>query len=136
MGSHFEEKDVKTAKLTATINSIEKGVANIELVGESFTDAVGVWNTKEHEKNTQTTRRGYKAKLLGKAEYNLAQQKFISFEMVACGTRWGTTEFNFRKDLEESNIGTVFVMAGKSEEEKVAPVFWNDYNWQSRQLKR
>ena len=82
---------------------------------------------------------GYDCKLYGQAVFSLSQQKFVRFELVATGMRWGTGTFNFRKDdAAPAPMGVSFIIENQYDkplpalkaatapakpEEKSAPVF-------------
>jgi hypothetical protein len=76
-------------------------------------------------------KRGYEARLLGRATYDVAKERFLTFELVAVGTRWGGTQFNVRRDdLDPAPMGVLFTLAGDSPWERVAPAFFNEvYGW-------
>jgi hypothetical protein len=63
-------------------------------------------------------------RLLGKATFDMTKERFLTFELVALGTRWGSTQNNSRRgDLDEAPIGLLFTLAGDSPCERVAPAF-------------
>jgi len=54
----------------------------------------------------------------------VTKECFLTFEMVAIGSRWGGTQNNSRKyDLDGAPIGLLFTLAGDSPCERVAPAF-------------
>jgi hypothetical protein len=69
--------------------------------------------------------------LLGTATFDLKKERFLSFELVAVGTRWGATQFNVRSDdLGPAGMGFYFTLAGDSPAERVAPAhFFQVYRW-------
>jgi len=73
--------------------------------------------------------RGSEAKLMGRAEFDVRQERFTKFEAVALGMRWGKTRFNGRHDDPgPSPIGWSFELAGDSPSERIAPGhFWDAY---------
>ena len=75
--------------------------------------------------------RGTDGKILGEATFDESSQRFISFEMVALGIRWGGTRFNGRHDDPgPSPIGWAFTLAGNSPAERIAPAhLWDAYDW-------
>jgi hypothetical protein len=76
--------------------------------------------------------RGIDCKLLGYASFDPSRNRFLKFEAVALGYRWGGTRFNFRHDnLGPSPIGWAFVLADDSPENRIAPGhFWDAYGWE------
>jgi hypothetical protein len=131
----YEPDAVKIARLSSHITSIKQGIAYVEFSGESRTDAEGQWGV-DGQKDIRIRKRGYEARLLGNAQYKISQQKFVSFELVACGTRYGGTEYNFRfDDVGPAPIGTAFVLAGKEPAERIKPAHLGGYNWQTTLLR-
>jgi hypothetical protein len=67
---------------------------------------------------------GLAMRLLGKATFDLAKGRFLTFELVAVGSRWGGTQLNGRRgDLDAAPIGILFTLAAGSPCERVAPAF-------------
>jgi hypothetical protein len=76
-------------------------------------------------------KRGFETRLLGSAKYDLKQERFVAFEMVALGTRWGGTRYNRRADdLEPGPPGVAFTLAGDTPAEHVAPAYLRAYGWE------
>jgi hypothetical protein len=108
----FEESQVKKAWLTAEVTAIDGTAVTLRLEGESLTGEQG--------KN----KHGLDVRLLGKASYDLAKERFVAFELVAVGSRWGATQLNGRKnDQDTAPIGFLFTLAGDGGCERVAPAF-------------
>ncbi len=108
----FEERQVKKARLTTEVTAVDGNVVTLRLAGETRTEAEGF------------RRHGLDMRLLGKATYDLTKERFLTFEMVALGTRWGGTQNNSRRgDLDEAPIGLLFTLAGDSPCERIAPAF-------------
>lgn len=75
--------------------------------------------------------RGVIVDVLGKATYDEAQGKFVQFELVALGDRWGRTEHNSRKGDGDSNpLGFVARLAAPNAP-RVAPssAGWGYADW-------
>ena len=72
---------------------------------------------------------GYEPKLLGRAKYNLEDEKFVSFELVAVGMRWGLGNCNQRHNPDPAPMGIVFTLAGDSQAERLPPAFISRYGW-------
>jgi hypothetical protein len=69
--------------------------------------------------------RGLQARLLGKASFDRAQGRFLRFELLAVGTRWGGRS----TDMKPSPIGFFFTIAGTGPAERLPPAqFWK-YGW-------
>jgi hypothetical protein len=108
----FDESQVKKARLTAEVTAVDGDIVSLRLEGETLTADDGA------------RKRGLAMRLLGKATYDMKNELFVKFEMVAVGSRWGGTQNNFRRgDLGEEPIGLLFTLAGDSPCERVAPAF-------------
>jgi hypothetical protein len=65
---------------------------------------------------------GLEMRLLRKATYDLTDERFKTFEMVAVGARWGVTKNNSRRgDVDEGPIALLFSLAGDGPCEWVSP---------------
>jgi hypothetical protein len=72
--------------------------------------------------------RGLDAALLGRATFDQGLGRFVAFELVADGERFGGTQYNARgDDLGPTPIGFVFVLAG--DDERVEPASFWEYGW-------
>jgi hypothetical protein len=108
----FEEGHVKKARLTAEVTAVDGSLVSVRLEGESLTADEG---PRKH---------GFDSKLLGKATYDLAKERFVMFEMVVLGSRWGATQNNSRRsDVDASPMGVLFTLAGDGHCERIAPAF-------------
>lgn len=111
----YAAEAVKEATLKGTIKDIKKGIIFV-----TFKGAV---------KMEQGTR-SMNLQLLGEAEWDAKKNAWSKFEIVCAGTRAGRTQFNFReRDEGPAPIGFVFVIAGDTPPDKVAPAFFWQYGW-------
>jgi hypothetical protein len=107
----FEDSHVKDARLTVAATAESGGVVALRLEGQT--------------RAAEDTRRGFETRLLGKASCDAKTGRFLTFELVAVGTRWGATQFNFRRgDLDPAPLGILFTLAGDGPGERVAPAFY------------
>jgi hypothetical protein len=109
----FEENQVTKARLVAEVTGVDGHVITLRLEGETRTaDGEGL---RQH---------GLEMRLLGKATYDLTEERFRTFEMVAVGSRRGATQNNSRRgDVDESPLAMLFALAGDGPCERVAPAF-------------
>lgn len=113
----FPKEAVERAELTASVTQIDGDQVSLRF--EGVTRAA----TPEPEK------RGYEPKLLGHATYDLKNERFTVFELVAVGTRWGVGNCNQRHDPAPSPMGVVLRLAGDSPAERLPPAFVSHYEW-------
>jgi len=120
---------VKDAKLVAEIVAVKNGRVELKFRGTVHTEAAGDWSVgglRNGERSPQ--KRGFKGDVGGEAVYDLKAERFVAFRLVAVGTRWGGTRFNFRQDdLELAPIGFVVQLASDRPADTVAPAFWYAY---------
>lgn len=93
----------------------------IRLSGFADNAASGRWAIRPFQEE-QDRERGVKLLVEGVLHWDLAEQKFRRFDVVAYGTRWGGTEHNLRwDDLNPSPIAIVFELAGDAAKDRVPP---------------
>jgi len=124
-GGPFDKEHIKSAKMTTNVTGVRNRVVTLELRGETDVSAAGHWGIKG-KRPTSHQQRGFRTKLLGHAEYDLRKERFVRFDMVALGVRWGGTAYNMRyDDLAENPIGVSFTLAGRGRMERLRPkLFW------------
>jgi hypothetical protein len=106
----FDDRHIKKARLTAEVTAVRDGVVSLRLEGETHA--------------AEGTRHGLETRLLGKATWDERKERFLTFELLAVGSRWGATQFNVRRgDLGPAPMGVLFTLAGDSPAERVAPAF-------------
>jgi hypothetical protein len=131
--SAFGPQEVEKAQLTSEVLAVQGDVVSLRLEGETRTAAEGVWpvNDRWDARQPQPQKRGFETRLLGSARYDLKKERFLAFELVALGTRWGGTQYNRRADdLQPGPIGVAFTLAGDTPAEHVAPAFLRAYGWE------
>jgi hypothetical protein len=128
----FPHGSVERAEMTVDVTAVEGDLVSIRIAGatrarqEMRTGVAGDRDMNDPKRRE----RGFEAKLLGRATFDLKAAKFTSFEMVAVGTRWGGTLYNGRGgDLDPAPIGVVFTLAADEPAERVAPAFFGGYGW-------
>ena len=122
----FRPERVVKAELTVRVVRTRRGRAHLEYTGRARLEEEGRWAVEHpgRRKVEADRRRGYAAALRGEAVWNLDEQRFESFELVAAGPRWGATQFNGRYDDEgPAGMGVLFSLA--PEGDRLAPA----YHW-------
>jgi hypothetical protein len=128
----YEYGDVEKAQLTSTIASLEGDRVQLRFEGSSRTSKAGRWaiNGAEDHDNPQEQKRGVDVTMLGRATWDRNAEKFVAFEFVAIGSRWGGTQWNGRADdLAGGPIGFAFRIAGNGPTDRMAPyaLTWGKY---------
>ncbi|MBI2930353.1 MAG: protein kinase [Planctomycetes bacterium] len=117
---------IQDAQLSTEVTSLDGDLVSIRLEGRTRTSQEGKWAVKTPAPLERLVRqqRGYQARLLGRATYDRVGERFIAFELVAVGVRWGGTRYNNREDdLDQSPMGLVFTLAGVEAADRTAPKF-------------
>ncbi|MFY9234572.1 MAG: hypothetical protein WAO58_08945 [Fimbriimonadaceae bacterium] len=128
----YREEDIVTALLETEVVRVAGGVATVRFRGTTKAERVGTWAVAGfRDMNSPTQQRlSMSLKLYGTGTYSADQGKFMSFEMIALGTRSGATQYNGRyDDLGAAPVGYFLGLAGSSAAEKVAPANFGSYGW-------
>jgi len=113
----FPKEAIEKARLTSTVVQVKGDLVSLSFEGETRASLVS------------PKKIGYEPKLLGRATYNLKEQKFVSFELLAVGLRWGLGNCNQRHNPAPALMGIVFTLAGDSQAERLPPAFFSRYGW-------
>jgi hypothetical protein len=113
----FPKDSIEKAQLTSTVDQVDGDLVSLRLEGLSRASMVS------------PNKIGYEPKLVGRAKYDLKQGKFVDFELVAVGKRWGLGSCNQRHDPTPALMGIVFTLAGDSPAERLPPAFISRYGW-------
>jgi hypothetical protein len=113
----FPKEAIEKARLTSTVVQVKGDLVSLSFEGETRASMVS------------PKKIGYEPKLLGRATYNLKEQKFVSFELLAVGLRWGLGNCNQRHNPDPALMGIVFTLAGDSPAERLPPAFFSRYGW-------
>jgi len=113
----FPKEAIEKARLTSTVIQIKGDLVSLSFDGETRASLVS------------PKKIGYEPKLLGRATFNLKEQKFSSFELLAVGLRWGLGNCNQRHNPAPALMGIVFTLAGDSQAERLPPAFISRYGW-------
>lgn len=128
--SAFRRGSVERVELSSCVSAFADGRATIEFAGVSRTTEQGRWPVAGFEDRVepQVQSRGFHAQLAGRAVFDVAAQRFVEFELVAVGTRFGGSQFNGRDDdLAPAPMGVWLELAGERPDERVAPALYWDY---------
>ncbi len=122
----YDDRSIVEAKLTTEVTKVSKGIVTLKISGSTKASTTGQWPA-----TPDPNMRGMGLTVLGTATYDPSKGKFTAFEIVAVGTRWGMTRFNFREnDRKVSPIGFVLQLVDDKPANRVAPAHFGGYNWQ------
>jgi hypothetical protein len=126
----FPARAIDDATLISRVTAVDGDVVSLRLEGRTNAVQTGVWSIRCFEDMNRPSRqeRGLEMKLVGSARFDQKQGRFVGFEVVAVGTRWGGTQYNRRDDdLAPAPFGAVLSLAGASRAERVAPAHFRRY---------
>jgi hypothetical protein len=112
------------------VTAVDGDVVSLRLKGRTKAVQKGDWSIQGFEdmNRPRGQERGLEMKLLGWARFDRKQGRFVGFEVVAVGTRWGGTQYNCRDDdLAPAPFGVLLSLAGASRAERVAPEHFRGY---------
>jgi hypothetical protein len=123
----FPKDAVVAAELRSEVVRADGSRVHLRLAGRTHTLQKGRW-VVEDRKEPVDHERGVRTELTGHAVFDREARRFVAFELLAIGDRWGATHYNGRHDdVAPSRIGFAFVLAGP-DHPRVAPAFWWDYD--------
>ncbi len=127
----YDAQHIEKARLTVEVLAVDGSVVSLRLEGQTRAAAEGTWSVRGLRDTRATPqKRGFEARLLGNATYDVTKERFLTFELVVVGTRWGGTQFNGRSDdMDPAPLGVLFTLAGNRPGEQVAPAFFRAYAW-------
>lgn len=117
----FGEGTVKAARLVVVVAEVADGRAECRMEG-------GTWVYGPQD-SADGQNSGYQANLLGRLVYDLKNERFTEFELVALGVReHGGGEV--RKDTPNPiPLGVLLTLAGKTPADRLPPAYLERYGW-------
>jgi hypothetical protein len=120
----YPQRCVKEAKLVTTILDVTGNLVFLRFDGQVRTSQDDAPATGRLPRKPQ---RGYDAKLLGHAKFDLAKGRFVAFDLVAFGTnRGGGLRANFEDPVK---MGVLLELAKEGPVYQVEPYHLSKYNW-------
>lgn len=107
---------IRDAAMALTVTEETPEWVDLRLSGSAQLFSEGSW----YEGACQV--RGLDASLLGYLRFDRRTERFVRFDVVAVGSRWGGTDYNVRQDdLEPAPIGIAMTIAGQEVRDRTAP---------------
>lgn len=120
----YPARCVKEAKLTATVVNITGKIVSLRFDGNVRTSQDDARSTNRLRRKPN---RGFDAKLLGHAKFDLARKRFVSFDLVAFGmNRGGGVRANFEDPVK---MGVLLELAKEGPAYRVEPNHFSWYDW-------
>ena len=127
----FAPADIERAMMSARIVEVRGGRATIVIEGETRAVSDGVWKLGNNLwKNFKNRPRGIEAELLGRAVFDVAEERFVAFSLVALGQSWGGSGLNGRKSASSGSRSALawrFELSGDRPADRVPPAFIDIY---------
>jgi len=102
------------AQFQLEVTQVTADTVELELTGHAPLREANVEGTK--------TERGFDARLYGKLVWDRRDKRFTRFDVVAVGTRWGSTGHSGRRnDDDPAPMGIAFTLAGKEPRHRTPP---------------
>ena len=120
----YPQRCVKEAKLTATIVEVKGQVVTVRFEGKVVTSQD---DARSFGRLPRKPKRGFDAKLLGHAKFDLKQKRFVAFDLVAFGTNRGGGARSFFEDPVK--MGVILELAKDGPANQVEPNHFSGYNW-------
>ncbi len=130
----FARGEVEVANISSTVIAATPDRVELTISGTARARATGTWsvNNFRDAKGPSPRERGVEAELVGRAVFDPMAGRFVAFEMVAIGTRWGGTQFNGRHDdLDAAPIGWSFTLSSATSGSRLPPAHVWEYGWGS-----
>ena len=119
--SRFRPDEVTGSSISATVVERSGPRVKIRISGSTTGSSL-------QRRGGRDSAHGVVTRLFGRATYDLDQAKFVEFEVVALGRRWGRTRFNGRhRDAGTGPLGFVFRLAAPGAP-RIAPAFIHSYD--------
>lgn len=127
IGYNFDHKMIEYAWMNSHVVSVQGNLVRARLTGASKTSQDGPRGQAGKDNQDQANQwRGVEVKILGYVTYDLAAQKFIQFDMVAMGHRWGGVSASRWEDFDRNPIGFEFRLATNRPEDRIPPYGFSD----------
>lgn len=118
----WKEDEVRAAAMMIEVVAVEPPLVHLRLDGTVLNVARGTWAVRPFYEKYPDMERGYHCRLYGCLTFDQAQQRFVRFDVLAVGDRWGGTEHNVRwDDLDPAPLGIAFELSGDVPQERIPP---------------
>jgi hypothetical protein len=127
--SVWPEAAVREARLTSEVLGTGGGRVRLALRGAVRLQWDSRW-VRPEDAAERASDCGIDATLYGEAEWDEAAGRFVAFDLLAAGPRWGTNQYNNRQDdLGPAPLGIAFELAGTAPRDRTPPhtVYHREY---------
>jgi hypothetical protein len=126
----WPEEAPENVRMSLECFLIDDDHVSLRLMGAGMLVEAGDWCTqpvrrsvyKRGEMCCSIGERGFEPRILGYLTFDRKQRRFVRFDVLVVGTRWGGTTFNFRQeDVEPAGLGIAMTIAGPHERDRTPP---------------
>jgi hypothetical protein len=118
---------VRTASFRSEVTAVDGDRVHLKIGGSTLAVQSGRWIVRDRGEPVDHER-GVRTQIEGRAEFDTKANRFVLFELLCTGERWGATQYNGRADdQQKAPIGFAFVLA-EPDHPRVAPAFWWEYD--------
>jgi hypothetical protein len=110
--------------MTLTVTGATPGRVDLRAEGRVHLVEQGEWHSRKRNDGISCLiqERGYDAQMLGYLAFDRRGRRFLQFDLMATGTRWGGTTFNVRyNDVEPAPLGIAFTISGNEARDRTPP---------------
>ena len=127
----FAPDDIEFARIRATVLEDTGSTLLLQIDGATRVVSDGVWKLGDNLwKHFPNRPRGVETSLAGRAVYDLAEERFVQFRVIAIGEAWGGSGLNGRRGgipEQPHYLAWLFKLAGSSPVDRVPPAFIDIY---------
>jgi hypothetical protein len=114
--------DVQRAEMMLTVTAARSDRLELRLDGAVCSAARGTWAVRPFRERLSDIERGFDCRLAGFLQWDRPRARFVRFDLLAVGTRWGGSEHNVRwDDLGPAPMGVAFELAEDGPWDRIPP---------------
>ena len=118
----WREEEVRSAEMTVEVAAASPESVELRLEGGVQNLARGTWAVRPFAEPLSDAERGFDCRLRGFLRYDRSRARFVRFDLLAVGMRWGGSEHNMRwDDLDPAPMGVAFELAGSQPGDRTPP---------------
>jgi hypothetical protein len=118
----WRAEEVQRAEMRLTVTAARSDSLKLRLHGVVCSVARGTWAVRPFRERLSSTERGFDCRLVGFLDWDRSRARFVRFDLLAVGTRWGGSEHNVRwDDLDPAPMGIAFELAKDRPWDRIPP---------------
>jgi hypothetical protein len=118
----WRAEEIQRAEMMVAVTAARSDQIELRLHGAVCSVARGTWAVRPFRERLSDTERGFDCRLLGFLQWDRSRARFVRFDLLAVGTRWGGSEHNVRwDDLDPAPMGIAFELAEDRPWDRIPP---------------